>query len=277
VIDDYLKQSFGDFRIEQYPFRNIGFVSNFVDGDGKIRGTGFRSNPDASINVAISEAVERHHFFEAAQQGQDHVQLNPSSCGFAAGTNRDKTLIRSTLEGLERWVIAKWIDEQLYIPLITPRYFSPAAMVFAQNFDHCHFYLIGFNPEGNNLPFPTKIGIVVCEAGNGVFLGSRACHADDDPWEHALLEAWINLHNVKSGFINSSSTDFIERRIYHFSNRRKEGLESIPKDISNDSWPKPKIAQSLILSKEECPFFVFRTLFQEYIPWNFGTDSRFVY
>jgi hypothetical protein len=275
MTEAYLRDCFGEFQIENYKFMDYGFFSNFKSQDGKLWGTGFRQKKEESVNVSVSEAVERYTFFEAYNNKMALTPQFPTSCGFAAGTNREKAYLRSVLEGLERWAISQWIDFNYHIEIYSDEndhIFSP----FIEKFDRVTRYLLHFNKNDHEVPFDTILGICICEKDDGVYMGSRACHSGDNPWEHSMLEAWINMNNVINLTLVQNNFDFIEQRIFFFSKNKKIGLNSIPlKNIKR--WPKAEVLYSNQISKETSPFFVFRTIFKDYKPWHLGTKDRFVY
>ncbi|MNL52061.1 hypothetical protein D3C87_1752050 [compost metagenome] len=72
---------------------------------------------------------------------------------------------------------------------------------------------------------------------NGVFAGSRVTSALDDPWEHAIVEAYRNLSNFKlqdATMLKSSSV--ITKRVFYFGEHFEEANHQI--EMANkESWP----------------------------------------
>ena len=275
-IEKFLDNHFNDYKINAYPYKESGYIANFLDSNGKIIGSSLRRNQSEAISVAISEAIERKIVREVFETNKYLLSLFPSSCGFSCGKDSLKTSIRSRLEGFERWCFSQWIDRGCYIDQIHSVKLDQFENDLANEFDEIVFYKKDFTVEDADLPFDSTFAVAVCKFRNGCFLGSRAWPQSEEDWGHCLAEAWICKLFFENNSTLSTSESIIDRRIIHFASRLNEAIQQIPTKSCND-WPK---ARTLFHSEiEECqnPFFMFRTIYDNFVGWHLGDTSRFVY
>ena len=81
---------------------------------------GFHKDKMQSRKIAIAEYLERTRFTEFRKSSEEiqkkwGLNLIPTACGFAAGFQKENTIRRSIGEAAERWVMSKWIDDDLLI------------------------------------------------------------------------------------------------------------------------------------------------------------------
>lgn len=276
--DEALTSIFGNFRIECHNHLN-GWIANFFDESGAIWGTGIRSIQAEAINVCISEAVERRTFENVSINQKYLTNEMPSTCGFAAGVNEQKTHLRSWLEAFERWCFSKWIDEKYSIDRFISPQLTPLAQTLQNDFDEVLRFKIDFIATEHEIPFDLQLGITIGVKDEGVFVGSRVAHLDDDIWEHGLAEAWVNLLNVKTQtrYLNQEPLDIIDQRVLFFSKNAHEAFSQIPVTGSRNNWPSSKLRLKVKINEVPAPFFVFRTVFADFTSWEKGPVNRFVY
>jgi hypothetical protein len=273
-------------RIEEAPILSsedctvIGWHSSVFDKNG-ISGGGLHTNKKTARRIATAEAAERKYFklLANSDQGADfYIPEFPTSCGFAAGFESENTRFRAIAEGVERWAWSKWIDEHFYIPKVEvlSSELTPLSKEFSSNFDKVSYYKITI--DASHIPDffqNVTLGIAICEKDGGIFPGSRVSTTGDDPWQHAILEAWRHLkifNQYKSIAELKSPFD----RIVYFGKNAAEAYNQI-NCAMKPCWEKPKI----LIIKEFRPtielFKMWRCLIDGYVGWHSGRKDRFVY
>lgn len=194
----------------------------------------------------------------------------PSNCGFAAGFEHQTTRTRALCEAVERWAWSKWIDEKVSIQKAVPHMPSELSQYFAETFEEVYFYSQMIRCDA--LPGGRcQLGIVVGLSDTGIFPGSRVCSLSEDPWEHAMLEAWRHYVIAKKG---SEQQDLVYGRIQYFASHRREGLEQVPPP-NPTPWPSPKILLDHGIKVRDV--YLHRALCADYKGWHEGASTRFVY
>lgn len=277
-------RQFGIDFFEESPIRDsnqamLGWSVNAISNN-KAVGGGFSSSRETARRVAVAEVIERLSFRNIAiSQYADNFLTGdfPTTCGFAAGFESEKTRLRSISEGVERWAWSKWIDERYLI-----NSFSGASEISALGqfligqFDKVNFFFLeidtSFIPNYFNKVY---LGITVSIKDNGVFPGSRVSPNRDDIWEHSLVESWRHLVIFRNLQKKEESVRPFDR-INFFGKNGDVALKQI-QNANRAVWPKPR----LLISKEyelAVPgASVWRSLAKEYIGWHLGGESRFVY
>lgn len=275
--DEVLEKIFGKFRIDTHSAK-CGWISNFFDQNGINRGTGVRKNQSESINVSISEAIERYSFFNSLENNSHLVEKYPSSCGFATGLHAEKASIRSWLEAFERWSFSKWIDNSLYLTQTTSYKLTELTKELCKDFTEVIRFEKNFKSNEHELPFDVRVGVTVGLTSTGAFVGSRVSHTDDEIWEHSAVEAWINLHNIKNGsrYLPGAAIELIDQRVQYFAYNKTHALAQIPSK-NNFVWPRAEILYKSQVQECPTPFLTFRTLYKDYVGWHSGPIQRFVY
>ncbi len=270
-----LEECFGNYKVETFNVEDKGYFSNFLDSNSLPKGSGLRISKEESINVSISEAIERFAFHKSFYNKTHLTQQHPSTCGFAAGINPTKVKIRSQFEAFERWAISQWIDFNKFIPQVTPNNISPLAKRFSNDFDKVlRFEKIFYNIPLVELTLDIKIGISVAIKGDGIYMGSRVSLPFDDSWDHSICECWAAKKHCKS---ITESNFIIDNRIKFFSKNKDVGLQQITTDPYNNDWPAFRIKYHSEISECPLPFICYRTIAHDYIDWISGEINRFVY
>lgn len=241
-------------------------------------GSGFAQDVHLAKAKAFSEMVERYMVSELASDPKAahswRLDFDPSCSGFAVGFNKDRTLWRSICEATERFVVSKWIDEDLPLSRLrtTP---------------HQHIAL-GFKPTGIEewygfyVELPVQLGdrVVILNSAvmsattkRGIFCGYATRLDLDEAIEHAIVEAMRNL----SIFRNQAARDFFPfDRIWYFGENKEFGLRKILKNstFEKSRWPTPLIKFSRADRFED--IWLARTIFDGWTPWQLGPIDRFI-
>lgn len=276
-LNNYLNQ------MRQLEIHYIGDESNPVgwqavcyDCDNTPLGGGLAKTIELAKRIAISEYCERNAFFEILKcpslSSDFEMNNHPTTCGFAAGFERDKTKLRSIAESLERWAWSKWIDEGYRLEKVDEIKHTEISKYLIKHFDD---YLVFRNKFELNNPQKVEFQLLVFIGirDGGVFPGSRVCTMGENPFEHAIVEAFRHL---KINEQDNDKTNFPYNRINYFAKNKDVALAQVDR-AKKSVWPK----FSLKLIKEYDTkiegLFVFRAIAHDFIPWNEGDTSRFVY
>lgn len=254
--------------------RIVGWEATLYDQEQKAMASGTASELETAKRITIAEYLERQFFYQMCQDElicRDFLLTEyPSTCGFAAGFDDEKTKMRSLAEALERWAWSMWIDHRCYIsPKIKDIQMTELAEELHSRFDEVLFFKTQFSVF--NLKF--DFGVSLAIKNKAVFAGSRTGFAGEDLWEHSLIEAHRNYCNFIYGHQNNN---IICKRITYFANHPEEALKAIPQENSK-KFPDPE----LLLFKEfetNLPgLFLYRGIIKNTIPWTQGPVNRFVY
>jgi len=275
-------------HLEETPFESgsaqtVGWHTNAIGKDGVCLGSGLSPDRDTALRIALAECIERAVFRklrksnEAALFGLDS---HPTSCGFAAGFELEKTRMRSICEAVERWARALWIDEGFALLKVPPSrtFHSPLSGHLVEPFEECLYFSGSFSVQDpiRHSQRHLKLAVVVGLTANGAFPGSRVCSEIEDPWEHAYLEAWRHHLIFKNGLLPDLPQNSFLHRISYFATHRDLAISQIEKAKRYD-WPQPRI--TLHRSHEELAgkIFIWRSLCDGYMGWECGGLNRFVY
>jgi hypothetical protein len=275
-IENTIRNILGQYTVDIYDIRKEVFISNITAPPGTILGSSIRNNPIDSVNASISEAIERTIFKRIVEKDRYLINSHPSTCGFAVGLEKLKVSLRSRLEGFERWVFSNWIDHQIFIPQIKTIPTSKMYSILAEDFVDIKLFQQMFSPEECDLPFSTTFGAIVAFTDIGCFLGSRTWFNDENDWDHALAEAWINKRIFDNGGVSLQKKSIIEERILFYGKNKNLGLHSIPKEPIKQ-WPKATTLLHTEVTECPNPFFMFRTIYNNHNSWTHGDRNRFVY
>lgn len=236
----------------------------------------------------------------------------PTTSGFAAGFENEATKFRSICEAIERWIWSKWIDEKYRIPKEDKSMiaFSPLAQKFLEAFDEVLLFRVpiiekivtlqrdllnnSFDDALNQKIHVSPLCFTVCLGikDEGVFPGSRVSSIYDDIWTHPVIEAWrhlqifnFNSKNCNTAFYSDAylnktqkkSDKVIIDRINYFGCNKNLALQTI-----NEATKKFNLIPALkVLTQLEQnitqPFYLWRAICHDYIPWHLGGVDRFVY
>jgi hypothetical protein len=269
----------------------IGWMVTAVTLDRLALGSGCHQDRNTARRIAVAELLERACVNEikkahkASDEFKDLLLSDyPTTCGFAAGFEAQKTCLRSVTEAFERWVWSKWIDELFYINKVHVANSSLTALAkyFVSDFVSVDFYEIGMKfslPNGNAIE--VKFGAVIAQdKSEGVYPGSRVCTIADDPWEHALLEAWRHLQlaqqmEQESPTVHADRPIF-QRRVLHFAQHGDLALTQVAA-AHKPLWPNPTLRVHARVPCRSNDFFLWRSLMSNFVGWDQGPIERFVY
>jgi len=260
-----------------------GYQCNVNNKDGSVLAGGTSKDKNIAIRIAIAEAFERLlalsiHRNEVLRD-EFLLQHFPSSSGFAAGFDNNKTKFRAICEGLERWVWSKWIDEGFKLERFIPKKsFSNLANFLIQSFNETYWFEKKFDIKiEESKAIELKIVIFLGCTEEGVFPGSRVSTEADDLFEHSIIEAHRNFTNYHL-HLESPLTlqDIIQERVIFYGSNKKLAFEQIDR-ATNIDWPEAKIRILKSLTTDHPNLFLYRCLFEDFIGWHEGDVTRFVY
>lgn len=238
-------------------------------------GGGFGVNLELARKIAACEFVERSLFqsYKKDQALHQSWQLDtyPTACGFAAGFKRDRTVLRSILEGLERWTLSQWIDHQYAMDEIVEPKLDSISTSFASHFSSVRFFKKAVPFYLENKLVLGNVGCVVGFTSEGAFPGSTASLDGENLWEHSLLEAFRHLLISRN---SQNKTEFPYNRIFHFATNIDEANSIIAVSRKKD-WPSPNL--SFFKETQVEMFYLARTIFSGWTPWHLGPANRFLY
>ena len=253
---------------------------------------GTSNSRDTAIRIALAEYIERITFNNVFNRTNIYKEFNlnefPTTCGFAAGFDPQRTRFRAICEGLERWAWSKWIDQGYHIPQVTPASIELTELghFFKSQFDQVHFFKKSFELQIS----PTEkmnlvIGIIIGEKDNGVFAGSRVTTVNDQLWEHGLIEAYRNFrnHSYYSKYPDQRDTkNIVALRSDFFANNKESAFAQIPGFLSSNKinptpWPEPQLRLLKQAPTEIEGAYLWRCLMHDFIGWDKGAIERFVY
>lgn len=261
--------------------RKIGWHSAFILNGGRAIGGGCGRTLDQSQRIAVSEVIERGVFHQICDEMPEEFMLKdfPSSCGFAAGFDDERTKYRAVAEAVERWALSQWID---YGYLLKPVKSSDAGIselagFFQRQFDEVLYFHKELRINCENRFMTLRFGVCVGLRDGGAFPGARVCSVDESPWEHCLIEAWRHTLIAKESIDRDSSNRKYRERVIYFGSNSKAALNAIQSAKRQDQWPEPRLM--LLKKAPNAPIgsFVWRALCSNYIGWHLGGANRFVY
>lgn len=265
---------------------SVGHQVTMVLKDNTPFAGGTHADLNSARRICAAEAIERAYYLKSQRESNEHhdpllLRLHPTTCGFAAGFERQATAYRAVCEAVERWCWSKWVDVGLKIERAENPSLSNLTKHLARDFESVIYLqktitlssgplLLPFIPR--EFQFSVAIGI----SNGGIFPGSRVTTAEDNCWEHPVLEAWRHLHIFRNELRADQKMDIFDRRIFNFGSVGAVKLHHILEPKNDGSWPMP----ALRLNKEiptSGNFFVWRALCDDYVGWELGDESRFVY
>lgn len=266
-------------EVEINPFGiQLGHHVTIFNKEGEALGGGCSEQRETALRIATAEIIERTLFRKISSSSKSFdffLQSYPTTCGFAAGFDPQKTLGRSELEAYERWAWSKWIDHKFHIPKIKvePSQLSLLSQYFYQSFDEVHFYHLKFFNERA----PLHLGIALGFKDGGVFPGSRVAITEKELWQHALLESWrhhISFVHMKR--FGKKPNSIVDERIQLFGNDARQAIRQIPL-AGEELWPQPKLAFQRMMKIPDKEIYLARSLCEDFIGWHDGPANRFVY
>lgn len=257
--------------------------STLKDRNGRPISSGFGQDKQTSRKIAVSEFLERR-FFRETKYGNSETQkkwgldILSTGCGFAVGYNPHNTVLRSIGEGVERWVMSKWIDEHYYIEELNLREIlleldCPSKWFF-QQFESVKIYnkQILINAFKKYLVFNVTICVGVIK--NGVFLGSGVAYGlNNKNFQHSLLESFRHLSLCRN---TKAIEEFPDNKVRFFSKNGLVAHEQIKK-AKFENWPVPKIKFFNFEERVEEGFCLARTIIDGWTCWKQGPIERFLY
>jgi hypothetical protein len=261
----------------------IGWHTTAMTDNGVGLGSGLSQDRDTARRIALAETVERAVFRKlrsSHEAKQFQLDQHPTSCGFAAGFEFEKTRIRSICEAVERWARALWIDDGFALMKLPPSrvFLSALGSHLVEPFQDSLYFSGSFSVQDpiRRSIIHLKLGVVVGLTKDGAFPGSRVCSEKEAPWEHACLEAWRHHFIFENNTLPDLPENSFLNRISHFGTRRELAITQIERARQYD-WPQPRI--TFHRSQEEIAgkLFVWRSLCDGYQGWEKGGIDRFVY
>ena len=225
-----------------------GWHCTAIDKTGTIcLGSGFGADLETARRIAIAETMERAVFRRLLKSKERDIfglDDHPTSCGFAAGFDAEQVRLRSICEAVERWARAIWIDEKLSLQTTSTRLISqsPLAKYFLAPFNETLVFSQFFNVFDpiKKKTIQLNFGAVVALTSDGAFSGCRVCSYNEDPFEHAALEAWRHYIIFKKHSLPDLSENSFLNRIEYFGTHRIEALHQIGSTRSG-AWQVPQI------------------------------------
>lgn len=238
-------------------------------------GSGFSLKREAAQRKAFAELNERYIVYQLVRHEKwkkDWKLDFDSSCsGFSVGFSKDKTLLRSLLEGCERWALSQWADKGFILePIKAPH--SEVLEQMGQFFSESTLFKIEVPLLfGENL-IKAQVAVFLGWTENGVYAGYGTKLSLRDAIEHSSIEALRNYLIHKN---QQTRSHFPYNRIHYFANSRKVAEEVVASIQRSDSWPTPQLSFVKIESFND--LWIARSIFRDWRPWQDGSVSRFLY
>ncbi len=262
---------------------NYGWNHTLFDKNLKPLGSGCSTSKNIARRIAIAEVLERALFnklYSSDLKSDFLLGEYPTTCGFALGFENKPTLIRSMCESFERWAWSKWIDEKLSIPEVRPEQcqFTKLTRYFIRQFDNILLFHKNIKTE---LDIDTglkdlHIGIFLGLKKNGIFPGSRVSFTTDDVWEHGAIEAFRHYNLFKLVFHDANPQNVIEQRVKYYSENAEEAIKQIPRTV-DINWPTARLRLKKRYNSNIDHCYLWRSLCHDYLGWEKGDVSRFIY
>jgi hypothetical protein len=270
-------QVFGDAGIEYWHSSVLNSNRSPISG-------GFSEDRMQARKIAVAEFLERKAFrnlseSDVATQAAWGLNLIPTACGFAAGFDRENTVLRSIKEATERWVMSKWIDEQCQIEEIPfsdlKTELDSISLFFVSQFEKVLFFKKTVVVPVNNQFLQITVAQTMGLTELGIFPGSSAQYTTSgNVWQHALLESFRHLLAVRNN--PDRGPRFPDEKVKYFANNKTLALNQIY-SAKNIDWPSPQIC----IHKEESQmngfYFIARTIMSGWDSWHLGPLDRFLY
>jgi hypothetical protein len=272
-------------RLEESPIQSssetVGWSVTLLERGNNPIGSGCSSARDTARRVAVAEAIERGVFRSLFKRDAKPFLLDefPTTSGFAAGFEDVATKWRAISEGLERWIWSQWIDQKYAIGQIYPAKdeIGKIGCFFLKEFEDAKFFhkrlTVAVEGCSQEFQFAACVGLT----DRGAFPGSRVCSPLENPWEHAIIEAWRHTKIAKKLTAENALENFYNARVKYFSEHKGEALVSIGSAMKIDEWPEPKLRLLRKVPSLPKGLFVWRALFADFEGWHLGNHKRFVY
>lgn len=255
----------------------LGVQSVILNKDNVSYSGGFGCDLQEANKIACAEFIERsmvkRYRSSELSRRRWFLDKHPTTCGFAVGFDKKKTILRSLCEGVERLVMSQWIDGQKPLDKVQPA-LSDLGNYFGKQFDSVVYYKAKLPVLVNKKLLDVSAGISIGQKDDGVFLGSNASLSEVNLWDHALLESFRHLLIFRN---TPNVGRFPADRTHFFAKNKHIGLSSIP--IGPPSiWRMPEI---LFFRVEPLPTkrptYIARSIFKDWEPWHTGGVNRFLY
>lgn len=258
--------------------------STVLDKNGNAVSGGFACDKMQARKIAVAEFLERKSYQSFSKQ--KHYSINdewglniiPTACGFAAGFDFDNTIRRSIYESVERWVMSKWIDNNLSVEEVKltsiENELDPISLYFISLFEEVLFFKKEILLMVNDKPISITVAKTMGLTKNGIFPGSSAQYTAGNIWHHALLESFRHLLFVKNN--PARNNIFPDNKIRFFANNKNIGLNQIFAEKSS-KWPIPSIIFHNCKPFFDNKYFIARTILSGWESWDKGPLDRFLY
>lgn len=248
--------------------------------DGIPFSAGFHASKQIARKIAFAEFLERKKFIEISSCASN-VKINwglnriNTGCGFAAGFDRDSTVMRSIEEAVERWTLSKWIDDHYCIPKVTPEnVLDQNSSWLVDIFESVDFYQKEVALLLNDKIIYFYINIVLCYTKLGVFPGYSCRISKTLGWKHCLVEAFRHYRITQMPC--ETPNKFPYNKIFYFSENASNTKKQLILNVKNN-WPSPKIIFHKVEFFEAENFFLSRTIIDGWKSWNEGPIDRFLF
>ena len=277
TIKEFVKQEIVDENKSTLGFRCYG-----VDETGTFSG-GTAQDENTALRIAVAESFERS-LFRSINQNESLkkeflLEDYPSTSGFAAGFDKKSTRFRAICEGLERWIWSKWIDENYKIEETKVNSnLPPLSQHLLKDFDEALWLKKDFELQiSKDEKLTLSIVIFLGMTENGIFPGSRVSTLKDELYEHPIIEAHRNLINFKIfEKENHELRDIIEKQAMFFGQNKAIALSQIDTSYKLN-WPTPELLLLKEFDSKIPGVFLQRCLMKDFLGWDKGPTSRFVY
>lgn len=261
--------------------QEVGWHCHSIMKDGKTLAGGTHPDRETAMRIAVAELLERSVVKTLPKDERFLLDEFPTTCGFAAGFERNTTRFRAVCEALERWAWSQWIDKKYRVERSSgPTSMTPLMEHLAGVFDQVlYFQREIVVPDADFGGRVLRWGVCLGVTGSGIYPGSRVTSSTDDLWLHPLVEAWRHrkIHEVRmNGNMDPESMDFVIKRIVHFGTHSEEALTQIESATQMD-WPPPRLRLLREVDLGNSDFFVWRALAHDFLGWHEGSHERFVY
>lgn len=283
----------------KYPQRFLALIKNIEsapvhDNSGEIAGWsalvfgsgghsiggGTAGHRDLAIRIAIAESLEwleREVGFSVEERKTLKCDDFPTRCGFAAGFEREPTRIRACAEAVERWLWSKWIDSGFFIGETGRPGLSRLGGHYATQFEQILFFEKLIKHDMPDIPNPLRFGAVLALRDGGAFPGSRVCTMNEDPWEHAIVEAWRHCKIFENLRFRTEIYPILAARLGYFGVNRSAAVAAVRGGRSK-AWPAHGLDVAVELRHPGVDgYALFRAISKDYIPWHIGDYKRFVF
>lgn len=288
-FEEWLTQEFQQQKIrleEANLFPEIGldyWHSTVVSSHNIPISGGFGFDRHYARKIALAEYLERMSVVEITNTISEHAKwgadLIPTACGFAAGFDKNNTILRALGEACERWVLSNWIDNQLFIEELSANEINldPAAIFFSNQFSQVRYFKKKLKIFFQGMLVDVTVAQTTAFTEDGAFPGSSVQVINNDDkflWQHSLLESYRHLLAIKN---NPAGHDkFPANKVMFFSKNKEIAIEQI-KSAKNKNWPLPETILERVESRFDNEAFIARIILRGWKSWHEGPIERFLY